>query len=97
MNNQILAELEYLLTVKFHPTFLALTISPEDGTIEVVMSAYSFNSMTISERTISVFNTIDRHMPATLTEHLIVLQCFSTNQIDDILDDLYQQQLKDGI
>lgn len=89
----ILAALESLLAIKFRPTFLALTINQDDGIIQVVMSCLNFNHQSINERTISVFNEINRELPQLIDEHLIVLQCFNSEEIERVIDDLFQEEL----
>lgn len=84
------ASLEMLLVNKFRPTFLALTIDEETGTIQVVMSCIKFNYQTITERTISVFTTIYKEMPNIIEDNLIVLQCFNTVEMNKVLDDMFK-------
>lgn len=88
-----LAALETLLVVKFRPTFLALTLHEEDGTIEVVISCLRFNSMTVSERTISVFNEVFKELPHLIEEHLIVIQCFNGIELERVLSDMFDEEL----
>lgn len=89
-DNTLITALEVLLSIKFRPTFLALTIDTIDGTIEVVMSCKQFETISISERTISVFNEIQKELPLLLQDHLVVLQCFDSKQMEQVLDDLFQ-------
>ena len=88
-NKTILVALEHLLIIKFRPTFLALTYNQDYDIIEIVMSANQFDYMSVSERIAHVFMEIQRNLPQVLKEHLIVVQPFSGEQMEDVLEDLF--------
>ncbi len=87
-NNTILTALESFLVYKFRPTFLALHLVEDYDTIEIVMSANSFNYLSLSERVINIFNEIDKQFPSLMESHLIVLQAFNSVEMDKVMDDL---------
>lgn len=88
----ILAALELMFILKFRPTFLTLQMLPTDDIIEVVISCKSFDYQDLSERTISVFNEIWKQFPNLIDEHLIVVQCFSTSEMEKVLDDIFNKE-----
>ncbi len=92
-NNIILAALESFLVYKFRPTFLALTFDEESEIIQVVISANSFNYLSLSERVINIFNEIDKQFPSLMESHLIVLQPYNSIEIEKVLNDLFEDNL----
>lgn len=94
LNKWHCAALEQLLTIRFRPTFLALTIDEENELIQAVLSCDKFNYQTVNERTISVFNEIFKEMPSLIEENLIVLQCFSSLEMERVLDDMFTKELQ---
>ena len=94
VNNFTLAALETLLVIKFRPTFLALQYQSDYDTIEVVMSSAQFNYLSLNDRVISVFNEISKEMPTLMEETLIVVQPFNSVEIDQVLNDVFESQIK---
>jgi hypothetical protein len=87
----ILVALEYLLTIKFRPTFLALHMHEDYGIIEVVISSLSFNYQTLEERLKSIYKEIEKELPTIMEENLIVVQPFDSVQIEMVIQDLYEK------
>ncbi len=87
-NSVILAALESFLVYKFRPTFLALTLDEDCEIIQVVISANSFNYLSLSERVINIFNEIDKQFPSLMESHLIVLQAFNGPEMEKVMLDL---------
>lgn len=92
-----LTTLESLLVSRFRPTFLALTMNDDGDTIQVVLSCNAFNIMPISQRVISVFNEIDKELPHLVSEYLVVLQAFNGEEIERVIDDVFQEAIEEQL
>lgn len=88
----ILVAIEQILIINFRPTFLALTFDEDCGIIDIVISANSFEYMSISERIVRIFNEILKQMPSVKEDYLIVVQAFSGDEIMQVLDGLFPEE-----
>jgi hypothetical protein len=85
----ILAELETMLIAKLRPTFLVISYADENS-IDVIISTVAFANMGIQERVNSVFSLISKLTPDIIKEKLIVVQTFSSNEIQELLEDMFK-------
>lgn len=91
----IMLAIEQILIIRFRPTFLALTYDEECDIIDIVISANSFDYMTISERVVRVFNEILKQMPSVKEDYLIVVQAFTGDEILQVLEGLFPEEYLD--
>lgn len=92
----IVTSIEHLLTVKFRPTFLAIMEPTEEieDVIQIVLSCNMFNYIPINERVLNVFNAIYNEFPFLRDSYLIVVQTFSSEEMDHVLDDVFSRELE---
>jgi hypothetical protein len=91
---EFLVHLEHVLVTKLRPTFLAVAEVSTDGTVEVIMSCLQFRGRSIQERTGMVFNILKYYLAESMTERLVVVQCFDSTEIDEILSAEFNQSTK---
>lgn len=89
MNEQELklyaAELECTLVMAFLPSFLNYAIL-DDGIIHFVISSSRFKGLTVDERTSLIFSKLKIHDPDILNKVTVVIEAFTTKQIEDLID-----------
>lgn len=86
-----LEDLERILVTKLRPTFLIIT-DPElhyEGDIYIIISTISFKNMTIEQRIKNVFSLISKYVPAIIKHRLIVVQAFSSKEIEEVIEDAF--------
>lgn len=91
MNDKyLLADLEYALCTKLRPTFLVIAdLSKDgDGSVEVMLSCIAFRNKSIQERVSMVFNMIKQYVPKILEERNVVVHCYDSTEIIDIIDNI---------
>jgi hypothetical protein len=91
---ELLAELEYALCAKLRPTFLVLSPPNEFKEIHVIISTLAFKHMTIQERTNNTFSLIKQYSPVILDKYLLVIQTYSSDEMDEVLEDIFTKELK---
>lgn len=91
---EALATIEYTLQVKLRPTFLAIIeADSEVQEIHIIISTLAFRRMTINERVASIFNLLIIYCPSILKEYLIVVRAHSGDEMEDILEDIFREEL----
>ena len=87
-------DIEFALIAKLRPIFLAIsTPLEEDDDLEIVIGCSQFSNKTIQERVSIVFKLISEYRGDILDERLIVVQTFSSSELDNVLDDIFSQEL----
>lgn len=93
-DKELIIDLEFALCAKLRPVFLAISEPDEDdGTIEIVIGCLQFQHKSIQERISIVFRLIERYCPSILLERLVIVQAYSSSEIENILDDIFSQEL----
>lgn len=88
-----MSTLESVLIVHFRPTFLHVTAPDTDGDIQIIISANKFKFMNIQARISEIFKLLDLKCPDILKERLIVIQAFSGDQMEDILESVFNEKV----
>lgn len=91
-------DLEHALCAYARPTFLAITKPDEDNDIQIVISCLAFDTMSVQERINYVFSIIRKYSPQSLNDRLIIVQAYSSDEIEHVLFDLFLPEFenKDG-
>ena len=84
MNDSI--KIEHILSAYARPTFLSVSDPDENNDIVVIISTLAFKTMSIPGRVGYVFNLIKTHAPDTLNDRLIVIQAYSSSEMEDFID-----------
>ncbi len=84
--DHLLDVLEKSLIIFFRPSFLHITSPDFDDDIQVVISTRHFSNKTVQERIIMVYNLIKKDCPQILDDRLVVVQAYTPNEMDDILE-----------
>lgn len=84
--DHLLDVLEKSLIIFFRPSFLHITNPDFDDDIQVVISTRHFSNKTVQERIIMVYNLIKKDCPQILDDRLVVVQAYTPNEMDDILE-----------
>ena len=93
-DREMLIDLEFALCAKLRPTFLAISEPDEEnGTIEIVISCTQFNHRTIQERISMIFKLTQEYCPRILEDRLIIVSAFSNSEMDNVLDDIFSQEI----
>lgn len=87
-----LVDLEFALCSKLRPTFLTINES-DDKTIQIIVSCIQFKNKSIQQRISIIFRLIESYVPDILKDRLIVVQAYDNLEIDNILDDIFSQEL----
>lgn len=91
---ELSADLEYLLCVKLRPTFLIINYNHLEDCFEILISTIAFNKMKIEERIKNIFNLILVYKPDIIKSKLVVIQAHSSEEINDLLDDIFTKELR---
>lgn len=83
------ALLEKQLILFLRPSFLHITEPDFDDDIQVLISTRQFNNKSVQERIVTVFKIIKTHCPKILKDRLLVIQAYTPNEMDDILEYLF--------
>jgi hypothetical protein len=86
-------KLEHILSAYARPIFLAITEPDEDNDIQIVISSLAFKTMSVGERVSYVFSLIKKHAPDVLNERLVIIQTYSPDEIEEVLDQLFFPEL----
>lgn len=91
-----LADIEYAISVKLRPTFLIITNPNEtlENEVQILLSCGQFTNKTIQERVAIVFNLILQYVPDILDEYLVIVQAYSNDEMEILLDDIFQKELR---
>lgn len=81
--------LETVLCAYARPTFLAITQPDEDNDIQVVITCLAFDMMTVAERVSYIFDIIKKHCPDILEDRLVIVQAYTSDEIESILFELF--------
>jgi hypothetical protein len=81
--------IEHVLSAYARPVFLAITKPDENNDIRVVISVIAFKTMSIGERIGYIFNLIKRHIPDILNDRLVVIQAYTPDEMEQVLDELF--------
>jgi stress-induced morphogen len=94
-SKELLAELEYALNTKLRPTFLTITDPnlDENGDIQILISCIAFKGKSIQERVSIVFNVIKQFIPKLIEDRLVVIQCYDSTEIEEVLDNILDDEL----
>ena len=84
-----LAKLETILVSQYRPVFLAIMSPDENGDIQIIISCIQFNYLTIQERINHIFNLLNDKIPDIVKDRLILIQAFSTEQMEDVLLEVF--------
>lgn len=90
------ALLEKQLILFLRPSFLHITEPDFDDDIQVLISTRQFNNKTIQERIIAVFKIIKTYCPKILKDRLLVVQAYTPDEMDDILEYLFNNEQHEG-
>lgn len=90
------ALLEKQLILFLRPSFLHITEPDFDDDIQVLISTRQFNNKTVQERISTVFKIIKTHCPKILKDRLLVIQAYTPNEMDDILDYVFNDEQHEG-
>ena len=85
--------LEHILCAYARPIFLAITEPDEDNDIQVVISSLAFKTMNVGERVSYVFGLIKKHAPDVLNDRLVIIQAYSPDEIEEVLDKVFFPEL----
>lgn len=86
-------KLEYILSAYARPVFLSITKPDENNDIVVVISSLAFKTMSIAERVSYTFSLINKHSPDILKDRLIVIQAYSPEEIQELIDKVFLPEL----
>lgn len=88
---ELVAELEYALSVKLRPTFLIITNPNQhpEGDIYIMISTIAFKNMSVEKRVKTVFSLISKHVPDILEDRLVVIQAYSSDELEDVIEDIF--------
>lgn len=78
------AEIECTLVVGFFPSFLNYII--EEDYIHFIISSNQFKNLKISDRISLIFQKLRLHDVCILNEVPIIIEAFTTNEIEDLID-----------
>lgn len=87
-----LKKLEYILISHFRPTFLFVDKPNEHGDIYIVISSIRFNYLGVQERILDIFNLLNFKCPDILKEHLIVIEAYNSDQMNEILEETFSNE-----
>jgi hypothetical protein len=90
---KVTTKLEYVLCAYARPIFLAITEPDEDNDIQVVISSLAFKTMNVGERVSYVFGLIRKHLPEILNDRLVIIQAYSPEEIEEVLDKVFLPEL----
>lgn len=82
-------KLEHILSAYARPVFLSITKPDENNDIVIVISTIAFKTMSIPGRVGYVFNLIKTHAPDTMQDRLIVIQAYSPDEMEEVIDTLF--------
>jgi hypothetical protein len=88
-----LAALEHAICAKLRPTFLIITDPTlnQDGDIYIIISTIAFKNMSVAQRVKSVFSLISKYTPDILEDRLIIIQTYSSSEIEDVIEDAFDE------
>lgn len=87
------AKLEYILCAYLRPTFLILE-EDDGGDIKIIVSTNSFSYLTIDERINKIFVLLYDKCPDILGRRLVIVEAYSSTELDEILDHLFNEELQ---
>lgn len=88
-----IATLESILVSFFNPSFLHITKPDEDNDIQLVISSNQFNYLTTQERIKTIMECIMLNIPTMFENRLIIIQAYSENEFEDVLDYILEDEL----
>lgn len=86
-------KIEYVLSAYARPIFLAITEPDEDDDIQIVISNLAFKTMSVGQRISYIFNLLKKHIPEVLDNRLIIVQAYSPEEIEEVLDQVFFPEL----
>jgi len=89
-----LATLESVLVNFFSPSFLHITKPDEDNDIQLIISSSQFNHLTTQERIKSIMECIMLNLPNMFENRLIIIQAYATDEFEDVIDYLLEDELE---
>lgn len=81
--------LQYILNVYAKPSFLLITNPDENNDIQIVISCGIFKDMEVEDRIDYIFNLIRAYIPDIIKNRLIIVQAFDSEEIIEVLDDVF--------
>lgn len=90
-----IASLESTLIVWYRPSFLHITNPDEDNDVQVLISSRIFNNKTVQERVQMVMATIMNYTPELFEDRLIIIQAYSPEEMDDVLEYVFDEDKTD--
>ena len=90
-----LATLESSLIIWYRPSFLHITNPDEDNDIQVLISSRIFNNKTVQERIQMIMSTILNYVPDLFEDRLIVIQAYTPEEMDDVLEYVFDNDQSD--
>lgn len=86
-----LARLEYTIISHFRPVFLFISNPDKNNTIDIIIGCVKFNYLTVQERITHTFTLLNEKCPDILAECHLVIQCYSTEQMENVLMDVFDE------
>lgn len=88
-------KLEHILSAYARPIFLSITKPDENEDIVIVISVIAFKTMSIGERISYTFGLINKHCPDILSRRLVVIQAYTPDEMQKLLDKIFLPELFD--
>lgn len=90
--NKTLASLESCLILWYHPSFLHMTKPDEDNDIQIIIASKLFYNKSIQLRIEMVMKTIGSYFNDLFNDRLIVIQTYTPEEMDDILEYVFNNE-----
>jgi hypothetical protein len=86
---KLIATLQSHLIIWYRPAFLHITEPDEDNDIQIIIAAEIFNNKSIQLRIEMLMKTINLHCDELFLDRLIIIQAYTPNEMDSILEYIF--------